>query len=134
MQVLLTHLQIMYTSCRNRQTSDFRVLSIHVRNSKIIFSIVINPLRANPTNWSNTLKQFVGNLPTNCLSVFDHLLKLSLKGLNRGCLIYMFSLRFSGSKFLINYSSNFVHVKFFCVSKIFRTQVFAEFAVFPFCV
>ena len=23
--------------------------------------------------WSNTLKQFVGNLPTNCLSVFDQL-------------------------------------------------------------
>ena len=71
----------MYTSCRNRQTSDFRVLSIHVRNSKIIFSIVINPLRANPTNWSNTLKQFVGNLPTNCLSVLDYFVKLALKGL-----------------------------------------------------
>ena len=26
-------------------------------------------------------KQFVGNLPTNCLSVFDHFLKLALKGL-----------------------------------------------------
>ena len=32
----------------------------------------INPFRANPTKWSNTLKQFVDNLPTNCLSVFDH--------------------------------------------------------------
>ena len=32
----------------------------------------INPLSANPTKWSNTLKQFVGNLTTNCLSVFDH--------------------------------------------------------------
>ena len=31
-----------------------------------------NPLGANPTKWSNTLKQFVGNLATNCLSVFDH--------------------------------------------------------------
>ena len=29
----------------------------------------INPLGANPTKWSNTLKQFVGNLPMNCLSV-----------------------------------------------------------------
>ena len=28
-----------------------------------------NSLSANPTKWSNTLKQFVGNLPTNCLSV-----------------------------------------------------------------
>ena len=40
-----------------------------------------NPLSANPTKWSNTLKQFVGKLPTNCLSVFDHFVKLALKGL-----------------------------------------------------
>ena len=26
-----------------------------------------NPLSANPTKWSNTLKQFVDNLPINCL-------------------------------------------------------------------
>ena len=41
-----------------------------------------NPLNANPTKWSNTLKQFVGRLPTNCLSVFDHFVKLALKGLS----------------------------------------------------
>ena len=41
----------------------------------------INPLNANPTKWSNTLKQFVGNLPTNCLSVFDHYVNLAFKGL-----------------------------------------------------
>ena len=29
--------------------------------------------------WSNKLKQFVGNLPTNCLSVFDHFLGLPFK-------------------------------------------------------
>ena len=40
-----------------------------------------NPLRANPTKLPNTLKQFVGNLPTNCLSVFGHFVKLALKGL-----------------------------------------------------
>ena len=40
-----------------------------------------NPLSANPTKWSNTLKQFVGNLPTNCLSVFDHFVKLALNGI-----------------------------------------------------
>ena len=28
-----------------------------------------------------TLKQFIGNLPTNCLSVFDHFVGLALKGL-----------------------------------------------------
>ena len=33
---------------------------------------MLNSLSANPTKWSNKLKKFVGNLPTNCLSVFDH--------------------------------------------------------------
>ena len=40
-----------------------------------------NPLSANITKWSNTLKQFVSKLPTNCLSVFDHFMILALKGL-----------------------------------------------------
>ena len=38
--------------------------------------ILINPLSANLTKWSNTLKQFVGKL-----SVFDHFVGLALKGL-----------------------------------------------------
>ena len=38
-----------------------------------------NPLSANPTKWPNTLKQFVGKLPTNCLSVFGHFVNLVLK-------------------------------------------------------
>ena len=42
----------------------------------------LNSLSANPTKWSNTLKQFVGKLPTNCLSVFDHFGKLVLKELS----------------------------------------------------
>ena len=42
----------------------------------------LNPLSANPTIWSITLKQFAGKLPTNCLSVFDHFLILALKGLD----------------------------------------------------
>ena len=41
---------------------------------------VLNPLSTNPTKWSKIL-QFVGNLPTNCLSVFDHIVGLALKGL-----------------------------------------------------
>ena len=40
-----------------------------------------NPLSANFTKWSDTFKQFVSNLPTNCLSVFDHFVGLALKGL-----------------------------------------------------
>ena len=43
----------------------------------------INPLSDNLTKWSNTLKQFVGNLPTNCLNGFDHFVKLALKGLTQ---------------------------------------------------
>ena len=40
-----------------------------------------NPLSVNPAKWSNTLKQFIGKLPTNCLSVFDRFVGLALKGL-----------------------------------------------------
>ena len=43
---------------------------------------LINHISANPGKWSNTLKQFVGKLPTNCLSVFDHFVKLALNGLS----------------------------------------------------
>ena len=39
----------------------------------------INTLRTNPTKRSNTLKQFVSNLP-NC--EIDHFVKLALKRLN----------------------------------------------------
>ena len=42
---------------------------------------ILNPLSTNFTKWSNKLKQFVAKLPTNCLSVFDHFVKLALKGL-----------------------------------------------------
>ena len=49
----------------------------------------INPLSANPTKWSNTLKQFVGKLPANCLSVFDDFVKLVLKGLRNLCQILL---------------------------------------------
>ena len=40
---------------------------------------LINLFSANFTKCSNTLKQFVGNLPANCLSVFDHFVRLALK-------------------------------------------------------
>ena len=43
----------------------------------------LNPLSVNPAKWSNTLKKFVGNFPTNCLSVFDHFVGLALKGLKK---------------------------------------------------
>ena len=46
-----------------------------------MLKFVLNPLSAKFTKWSNTLKQFVGKLPTNCLSVFDHFMGVVLKGL-----------------------------------------------------
>ena len=42
----------------------------------------LNPLSANPTKWPNTLKQFVGKLPTNCLSMFGHFVNLAPKRLS----------------------------------------------------
>ena len=58
----------------------------------ITINLFLYPLSANPTKWSNTLKQFVGNLPTNCLSVFDHFVGLALKGLiqSPSTLLYWF--------------------------------------------
>ena len=41
-----------------------------------------SPLCTNFKKWSNTIKQFVDKLATNCLSVFDHFVGLVLKGLN----------------------------------------------------
>ena len=38
----------------------------------------LNLLSANPTKCLNTLKQLVGKLPTNCLSAFDHFVRLAL--------------------------------------------------------
>ena len=47
----------------------------------MIIHFYFDPLSANPTKWSNTLKQFVGKLPANCLSEFDHFGELVLKWL-----------------------------------------------------
>ena len=52
----------------------------------------INPLSTNPTKWSNTLNQFVSNLPTNCLSVFDHFVGFALKAL-RNLAFYQYFFR-----------------------------------------
>ena len=46
----------------------------------------LNPSSANPTKWSNLLKQFVGfvgKLPTNCLSLFGQFVELALKRLKK---------------------------------------------------
>ena len=53
----------------------------------------INSLSTNSAKWSHTLKKFVGNLATNCLSVFDHFVGLALKGLTF-CLLLVEYLEF----------------------------------------
>ena len=55
----------------------------------VTVNLMFNPLSANFTKWSNTLKQFVGNLATNYLSVFGHFVGLSLKGLNYFTVIFV---------------------------------------------
>ena len=62
-------------------------------------NLTINPLSANFTKWSNTLKQFDGNLPTNCLSVFGHFVGLAPEVLSTICN------EFSDSKVPIGMSS-----------------------------
>ena len=59
-----------------------------------------NPLCANFTKWSNTLKQFVGKLPTNCLSVFDHFVGLAFKGLMWPPLIVLSAYKFNNLIFI----------------------------------
>ena len=58
----------------------FRLYNSCLCNNQNVF----NAICANFTKWSNTLKQFVEKLPTNCLSVFDHFVGLVLKGLTFG--------------------------------------------------
>ena len=59
-----------------------KVEEMKIWNDYLVGRKLFKFLSANPTKWSNTLKQFVGNLPTNCLSVFDHFVILALKGLS----------------------------------------------------
>ena len=47
--------------------------------AKQLCEVAVDPFSANFTKWSNTLKQIVSNLPTNCLSVFEHFVGLALK-------------------------------------------------------
>ena len=53
-----------------------------------------NPLSAKFIKLSNTLKQFVGKLPTNCLSMFDHFVGLALKGLKETYFLKMLGVWF----------------------------------------
>ena len=66
---------------KNKRNDDVsRILKLELTTSDTD-CLLVNPLSANPTKWSNTLKKFGGKLPTNCLSVFGHFVKLGLQGI-----------------------------------------------------
>ena len=72
---------------------DLSSLLRDLKTMHVVESIIIKPLSASPTKWSNTLKQFVDKLLTNCLSVFDHFVKLALKGLKNSVIFFTFPWR-----------------------------------------
>ena len=58
---------------------EIYVRQICVRhNKRFCTSDYPNLLSANPTKWSNRLKQFVALWPTSCLSKFDDFVGLAL--------------------------------------------------------
>ena len=66
-------------------------------------------MSGNFTKWSNTLKQFVGKLLTNCLSVFDHFVGLALKRLK---LNYLIKCRLNYDKIhYLYHAANFSNMK-----------------------
>ena len=72
---------IVYTFSNSRDKKPKRLLYPNIIKQLKNNMEIINPLSTNPIKWSNTLKQFVSILPTNCLSVSEHFLKLAFKGL-----------------------------------------------------
>ena len=73
----------------------FAFMSLHLWAAICIYEsfekneYIFNPFSANIAKWSNKLKQFVGSLTTNCLSVFDHFVGLALKGLTVSLVIWL---------------------------------------------
>ena len=84
-------------------------LQIHsfLPSSRIFFGI-FNTLNVNFTKWSNTVKQFVGNLPKNYLSVFDHFVEFVLKGLR---IFLVFKWRFEVGLLLLCYKQIYINTK-----------------------
>ena len=52
----MTFVELVEAHCINKFFSD-----VFMRFEKFNFASNVNPLSANPTKWSNTLKQFVGS-------------------------------------------------------------------------
>ena len=63
----------------------YELISLYNLHWKLDYTSIFftfNHLSASFTKWLNTLKLFVGKLPTNGLSVFDNSVKLVLNGLS----------------------------------------------------
>ena len=78
-------MRILSPISQNRTKSNCKRTHIYGRkppNVSLQSEISFKAFSTDFKKWSNTLKQFVGNLPMNCLSVFDHFVGLALKGLN----------------------------------------------------
>ena len=100
------------------------IISVLVTFASMVYSNFLNPLSANPTKSSNTLKQFVGNLLTNCLSVLDHFAKLALKWL-RDLVLRRLT---NGDATDIN--SSYIHISVFLWCLYFRTSTKCHYSVF----
>ena len=59
--------KVKFRQASNRCKRVLEAAKLTYANSRNI-KMSLNPLSANPTKWSNTLKQFVNKLSTNCLS------------------------------------------------------------------
>ena len=72
--------------------ADTSILHVMIKNlcnlskEKTQYYFILNSLSAKLTKWPNTLKQFVGKLPANFLSMFGHFVGLAQKGLIIGVL------------------------------------------------
>ena len=65
---------------------SFRIQYLNIKKQPLLErrkTSAVHPLSTNFTKWPNTPKHFVGNLPTNCLSVFGHFVGLALKRFKR---------------------------------------------------
>ena len=82
--IYLLHLHFLWVLCYISFLYFSFIFSVNVSIFLILSSSIswyvskLNPLNANRTKWSNILKQFFGKLPTNCLSVFDHFVGLTI--------------------------------------------------------
>ena len=93
-----------------------------------------NPLSANITKWSNTLKQFVGNLATDYLSMFDHFVGENKKyfSIVWACLtILKWNKKYFSSFFKVQ-SCKLCKNKYIASAQITNTEIFTFIAVIVF--